>query len=56
MSPQTCILLVDDEAAIIENLAPFLERSGFEVTTASNGEDALTRSKPNCRNWLSVMC
>jgi DNA-binding response OmpR family regulator len=41
MSPQTCILLVDDEAAIIENLAPFLERSGFQVKTASNGEEAL---------------
>jgi len=31
MSAQARILLVDDEAAIIENLAPFLERSGFEV-------------------------
>jgi CheY-like chemotaxis protein len=41
MSPQTCILLVDDEAAIIENLAPFLERSGFQVITASNGEEAI---------------
>jgi DNA-binding response OmpR family regulator len=41
MSHQTCILLVDDEAAIIENLAPFLERSGFEVKTAPNGEEAL---------------
>jgi DNA-binding response OmpR family regulator len=41
MSPQTCILLVDDEAAIIDNLAPFLERSGFQVKTASNGEEAI---------------
>ncbi len=47
MSPQTCILLVDDEAAIIENLAPFLERSGFEVRTASNGEDALIMIEAN---------
>ena len=43
MSPQTRILLVDDEAAIIENLAPFLERAGFGVITASNGEDALAK-------------
>lgn len=35
------ILLVDDESAITENLAPFLERSGFEVQVASNGEQAL---------------
>jgi DNA-binding response OmpR family regulator len=35
------ILLVDDESAITENLAPFLERSGFEVHVASDGEQAL---------------
>jgi len=32
MSPQAQILLVDDDAAILENLAPFLERSGFRVS------------------------
>lgn len=35
------ILLVDDEAAITENLAAFLSRSGFWVATASDGEQAL---------------
>jgi DNA-binding response OmpR family regulator len=35
------ILLVDDETAITDNLAPFLGRSGFEVAVASNGEAAL---------------
>ena len=35
------ILLVDDESAITDNLTPFLQRSGFDVCTASNGEDAL---------------
>jgi DNA-binding response OmpR family regulator len=35
------ILLVDDESAITSNLAPFLERSGFVVATAANGEEAL---------------
>jgi DNA-binding response OmpR family regulator len=41
MSNQAHILLVDDETAITDNLAPFLERSGFQVTTATNGEEAL---------------
>jgi DNA-binding response OmpR family regulator len=37
------ILLVDDEPSITENLAPFLERSGFKVSTASNGEEAIAK-------------
>lgn len=41
MVSKSKILLVDDEIAITENLAPFLERSGFEVGVASNGEQAL---------------
>jgi len=43
MSTQAHILLVDDESAITENLAPFLERSGFVVSTASNGEEAIAK-------------
>ena len=35
------ILLVDDEASITDNLAPFLERSGFTVSVAPDGESAL---------------
>ncbi len=35
------ILLVDDESAITTNLAPFLERAGFAVSVAENGETAL---------------
>lgn len=35
------LLLVDDEPAITTNLAPFLERVGFDVTVASDGEEAL---------------
>ncbi len=37
------ILLVDDESAITTNLAPFLERAGFSVRVAENGEMALHR-------------
>jgi DNA-binding response OmpR family regulator len=35
------ILLVDDETAITSNLAPLLERAGFEVSVAGDGEQAL---------------
>lgn len=35
------VLLVDDEEAITSTLAPYLERSGFRVTVASDGEQAL---------------
>jgi len=41
MEAKQKILLVDDEAAITENLAPFLERAGFNVKVASDGEEAL---------------
>jgi DNA-binding response OmpR family regulator len=43
MPEHTHILLVDDESAITENLTPFLKRSGFEVSVASNGEEALEK-------------
>jgi DNA-binding response OmpR family regulator len=38
---QKTVLLVDDEQAITEQLAPFLERSGFRVVTAADGIEAL---------------
>jgi DNA-binding response OmpR family regulator len=38
------VLLVDDESAITENLAPFLERSGYAVAVAVDGEDALSKA------------
>ena len=41
MNSQSKILLVDDEQAITDNLAPFLERSGFSVVIAQDGEQAL---------------
>jgi DNA-binding response OmpR family regulator len=37
------VLLVDDESAITDNLSPFLERAGFEVRVAEDGEAALAR-------------
>jgi len=41
MTPQPKILLVDDEEAITTNLASFLERAGFTVVVAGDGEEAL---------------
>ena len=44
------ILLVDDEPAIIKVIGKRLETRGFEVFTAIDGEEALTKaklSKPN---------
>lgn len=38
------VLLVDDEPAIIANLTPFLERSGFRVAVATDGAVALDQA------------
>lgn len=40
---QITLLLVDDDPMIVESLAPLLERSGFHVLLASNGEEALNK-------------
>jgi DNA-binding response OmpR family regulator len=41
MGTESKLLLVDDEQAITDNLAPFLERSGFTVIVAQDGVQAL---------------
>lgn len=41
MTGRPTVLLVDDEEAITAALAPFLERSGFEVRVAEDGQAAL---------------
>jgi DNA-binding response OmpR family regulator len=43
MSDRQKILLVDDEMAITGNLAPVLERSGFDVQVAADGLHALEK-------------
>ena len=46
----TSVLIVDDEPAIVRLVRDYLERAGFDVTTAGNGEDALqvfARSRPD---------
>ena len=41
MNAKPAILLVDDETAITQNLAPFLGRSGFAVSVAADGAEAI---------------
>ncbi len=41
MDPPARILVVDDEAAVLFTLDQLLQRSGYIVTTAANGSDAL---------------
>ena len=43
MTTKPKILLVDDEQAITANLLPFLERSGFVVAVAADGEEGLAQ-------------
>ena len=43
MEKKPHILLVDDEADITSNLSAYLNRSGFEPSTAGDGEEALQR-------------
>ena len=40
---QTTLLLVDDDPMVVESLAPLLERSGFHVLIARNGDEALSK-------------
>ena len=40
---QGCVLIVDDEAEIRESLQTLLELEGYEVETAANGEDGISR-------------
>lgn len=42
---KTKVLLVDDERAITANLAPFLQRSGFDVVVAADGEEGLQQAR-----------
>jgi len=44
MSTKSRILLVDDEQAITDNLSAFLQRSGFDVAVACDGEEALRKA------------
>jgi len=49
------VLLVDDESAITANLAPFLERAGFTVAVAADGEEALSQIASFAPNLIILM-
>lgn len=51
-APRPKILLVDDEEAITSNLAPFLERAGFLVVVAADGEEALHKAAAFAPNLI----
>ena len=55
--PQAPILLADDEPYIIRSLSFVLEREGYWVETARNGEEALQkiRTLRPCLVFLDVM-
>src|SRR5258706_5384412 len=40
---QGCVLIVDDEAEIRESLKTLLELEGYEVETAANGDEGLSK-------------
>ena len=40
---RTALLLADDDTTIMDSLAPFLERAGFDVVLASDGATALEK-------------
>ncbi len=42
---KTCILVVDDEVSIIRFVSARLRKEGYEIITASNGEEALLRAE-----------
>ena len=43
--PRVRILVVDDERNIRKNLGMLLEAAGYEIDSAGNGEEALTKIK-----------
>ena len=45
ITPEARVLVVDDEANIVELLSVSLKFQGFEVSTATNGAQALDRAR-----------
>jgi CheY-like chemotaxis protein len=49
------VLLVDDDFAILDGVADFLENEGFHVVSASNGIDALNQLRSGLRVDVIVL-
>jgi len=54
MSAQGKLLIVDDELSVRDSLAKWFHEEGYEVTTAENGNDALTRLAESRRDAALV--
>jgi DNA-binding response OmpR family regulator len=52
MSTKPRLLLVDDESAITDRLAPFLSRAGFDVQVAQDGEAGLKQVSSFCPDLI----
>jgi DNA-binding response OmpR family regulator len=52
MSTKPRLLLVDDESAITDRLAPFLSRAGFDVQVAQDGEAGLKQVISFCPDLI----
>jgi DNA-binding response OmpR family regulator len=46
------LLLADDDTTIVDSLAPFLERAGFQVLLASDGAAALDKIRSHRPNLV----
>lgn len=51
MSASGHILIIDDEASLRQTLARILQRAGFEVTTAINGQKDFLSFHSTCLTW-----
>lgn len=49
------VMVVDDETAICENLAAYLEDEGMQVFTSDSGEDALQRIQAGLPVQVCIM-
>lgn len=55
MSPTLRLLIVDDEAALLDLLKRYLQRLGYEVQSASSSEDALARFEADPEGFACVV-
>ncbi|MDB5107129.1 MAG: hypothetical protein JWM69_70 [Candidatus Binatus sp.] len=49
------ILVIEDDAAVLDALCDFLQLKGFDVATARNGSEALDRLKTSPRPCLILL-
>jgi CheY-like chemotaxis protein len=48
------ILIIDDEPDVVSYLSAFLEDEGFQVSTAGNGPDGLTRAREQAPDLITL--